>query len=169
MKITEIKARIQGVSSHLNTFEYFYGVSLGNRILQNSDNLSRTLQKVDIFAAERQEVATIMTLQTLKSLRSDANFKLSWTKITRMAEALEIPESHLPHQKKVPSLLDYGSADTDFPAVPVDHYRRIYFEALDLITTCITSRFDQPGLRRYQNVQELLLKAATNVDCETEF
>ena len=51
----------------MKTFNYCYGISLGNLTLQHSDNLSRTLQKADILAAEGQEVAS-MTLQTLKSL-----------------------------------------------------------------------------------------------------
>lgn len=156
VKNTEMKARIQGVSSQMDSFEYFYGVSFGNLILRHSDNLSRTLQKADISAAEGQEAAT-MSLQTLKSLRLDANFKLFWTKVTRMAETLQVSEPRLPRHKKVPRRLDDGDADTNFPTSPEDHYRRIYFEALDLITTCITSRFNQPGFREYQNVQELLL------------
>ena len=42
------------------------------------------------------------------------------------------------------------------------HFRRIYYEALDLLITCIKSRFDQPGYRIYRNLQELLLSAFNN-------
>ena len=62
-------------ASQMKTFDYFYGVSLRNPILQHSDNLNHTLQKADISGAEGQEVAT-MSLQTIKSLRSNPNFKL---------------------------------------------------------------------------------------------
>lgn len=103
--ISEMKAHIQGVASQTKTFNYFYEISLGNLILQHSDNLSRTLQKVDILAAEGQEVAS-MTLQTLKSLRSDANFKLFWTKVTRLADKIEVSKLCLPRHKKVPRRLD---------------------------------------------------------------
>jgi len=41
-----------------------------------------------------------------------------------------------------------------------DHYRVIYFEALDLITSSIEDRFNQPGYKTYEKVQALLLKAA---------
>ena len=48
---TEVKANIFGVESQMKRFDYFYGVTLGDLILQHSDNLSRTLQKTDISAA----------------------------------------------------------------------------------------------------------------------
>ena len=55
-----------------------------------------------------------------------------------------------------------------FPTTPVDHYRRIYYEVIDLITTCINNRFDQPGYRIYCNIQNLLLKAANGDDYNAE-
>ena len=39
------------------------------------------------------------------------------------------------------------------------HYRQFYFEALDLITNCISQRFDQRGYQNYKFLQELLVKA----------
>ena len=77
VKDTEMKARIQGVSAQMMRFDYFFGVSLGLLILRHTDNLSKTMQKADILAAEGQAIA-VMTVSTLKSLRNDANFVLFW-------------------------------------------------------------------------------------------
>ena len=52
------------------------------------------------------------------------------------------------------------------PETVEEHYRVIYFEALDLITTCIGDRFNQPGYKMYGKVQSLLLKAATSLAYE---
>lgn len=49
-----------------------------------------------------------------------------------------------------------------------DHYRAIYFEALDLLTACIKDRFNQLGYKTYGKVQALLLKAATSQPYEEE-
>ncbi len=38
-----IKARIIGVEHQFHTFKFFFGVFLGNLLLQHSDNLSKTL------------------------------------------------------------------------------------------------------------------------------
>ena len=50
-------------------------------------------------------------------------------------------------------------------------YRRIFFEALDLIICGIQTRFDQPGYQVYCKLENLLLKAANkeNFDEELQF
>ena len=72
-----MKARIQGVSAQMKKFEFFFGVSLGLLILRHTDNLSRTVRKQDMSAAEGQELVSL-TLTTLKSMRNDASFDLFW-------------------------------------------------------------------------------------------
>ena len=94
-----MKARILGVASQIKTFNYLFGIVLGDLILRHSDNLSCTLQKVDISAAQGQEV-TSMTVQTLKSLRSDNNYKLFWRKVSHLAEKLEVSEPALPRYQR---------------------------------------------------------------------
>ena len=79
LKDTEMKARVLGVLSQMKRFDYFFGVLLGEVILSHSDNLSRTLQKRDISAAEGQEIAEL-TVKTLESIRSDIKFELFWKK-----------------------------------------------------------------------------------------
>ena len=37
---TEMKIRIHGVSFHMNTFRYLYGIMLGELLLTHADNLS---------------------------------------------------------------------------------------------------------------------------------
>ena len=70
-----MKSRIIGVSTQMETFRYFYGVTLGELILQHTDNLSRTLQKSDISAAQGQEIAGL-TVKTLQKIRTDESFVL---------------------------------------------------------------------------------------------
>ncbi len=56
-----------------------------------------------------------------------------------------------------------------FPETPDDYYRPIYFEALDLITTSITDRFNRPGYNFFHNVQNRILKAVLQgLDYEAE-
>ena len=90
-----MKAHIHGVRSQMQQFDFFWGVILGELILQHTDNLSRMLQKADISAAEGQKVAGL-TVKTLQSLRTDSNFQLFWEKTTREANQLEVNEPSLP-------------------------------------------------------------------------
>ena len=50
----------------------------------------------------------------------------------------------------------------------MEHYRVLYYEALDVITSGISDRFQQPGYKTYAKVQTLLLKAAKSVDYQEE-
>ena len=50
VKDSEMKARILGVASQMKSFSYLFGIVLRDLILRHSDNLSCTLQKVDISA-----------------------------------------------------------------------------------------------------------------------
>ena len=102
-------------------------------------------------------------------MRSDSNFSLFWEKVTKIADTLDVSAPHLPRRRKVPRRLEVGSADGDFPATPEDHYRHIYFQAIDLIIACINDRFNQTGYQTYRNVQDLLLKAARGEDYKTHF
>jgi len=56
-KDTDTKARMMGVAAQMNTFEFYYGVSLAHLLLHHTDNLSRTLQHKNISAATGQQVA----------------------------------------------------------------------------------------------------------------
>ena len=162
-KVTDMKARIQGVASQMNMFSFFFGVNLGSLILCHSDNLSRTLQKVDISAAEGQEVVS-MSVRTLQSLRSEAEFRLFWTKVSQTAEEIGVDKPCLPRQKKTTTHV----ANKEVPATPEEFYKQIYFEALDLIIAAISKRFDQPGFRVYRRLQDILLKAANGEDYNDE-
>ena len=158
---TETKARIIGVKSQMHTFKYFFGVHLEQLILGHSDNLSKTLQRRDISAAEGQQV-TEMTVKTLLSIRSDEKFNLFWQNIISLAESLDVSEPRLPRQRKAPKQFEVGEARPECLTSVEGHFQRIYYEALDLLIACIKNRFDQPGYRIYRNLQELLLSAFNN-------
>ena len=51
-KDTETKARIIGVQTQMNKFNYFFGVKLAILLLRHSDNLSATLQSPKLSASQ---------------------------------------------------------------------------------------------------------------------
>ena len=155
---TESMARIQGVAAQMRTFPFLFGSMLGELILKHSDNLSRTLQHISILAAEGQQVAS-MTIITLKSMRSDEQFDLFWDLVILKAKELDVDDPQLPRRRKLPRRLDDGLSAGAFPSTPKEHFRQVYFEALDLIVNCIQDRFDQSGYWIYQSLETLLMKA----------
>ena len=59
----------------MKTFNYLFGILLGEVILRNTDNLSRTLQHQHLSAAEGQHVVSL-TVKTLEKIRTDDAFEL---------------------------------------------------------------------------------------------
>ena len=64
--------------------------------------------------------------------------------------------------------MEVGSSDGDFHNSVEDHYRAIYYEALDLVTMGITNRFDQPGYKVYRNIEDLILKVCQRKQYDEE-
>ena len=73
VKDTEMRSQIQGVSSCMKSFDLYFGVSLGELLLNHSDNLSKTLQSASMSAAEGQKIAD-MTIRMLDSIHTDERF-----------------------------------------------------------------------------------------------
>ena len=70
---------------------------------------------------------------------------------------VHVEEPTLPCRRKVPSVTPDDGAAPAFHDTVEKHYRVIFFEVLDLIISCITDRFNQPGYKTYGKVQALLL------------
>lgn len=164
---TETKARIRGVSAAMKTFDFLFGVMLGEIILRHTDNLSRTLQQRSISAAEGQQVAQ-MTFGTLKSLRNDLSYDLFWTKVNQTAFNLDVNEPQLPRRRKVPRRYDNGLSEGDHHDNPKSLYRQKYYEAIDLIVACIEDRFNQPSYAKYHLLDSLLIKACLHEEIESD-
>ena len=108
-----------------------------------------------------------MTVETIKLLRSDESFDLFWLKVNQRANCLGIDEPHLPRIHKRPRRFDDGSSEGDHHDNPKSLYRQYYYEAIDLIISCIEDRFNQPGYKVYQTLENLLLKACKSEDFES--
>ena len=77
-KDTEMKARIRGVQS--STFNFYFGCTLGEQLLRQTDNLSRALQDSSTSAAEGNRLAQDVVKTLLKD-RADTSFSLFWARI----------------------------------------------------------------------------------------
>ena len=59
-------------------------------------------------------------------------------------------------------------SEGEFPESVEDLYRRMYFEALDLVVCGIKGRFDQSGYKVYSNLEGMLVKAVRNDNYDEE-
>ncbi len=164
---TEVRARVIGVKAQMESFDFFFGISIGKLVLSHGDNLSATLQSSTISAAEGQRVAGL-TVDTLVKLRTDESFSLFWALVQKEAAAVDVNEPTLPRRRKVPQRFETGEGSAHFPATVESHYRQIYFEVIDHAVSAIKSRFDQPGYKMFQQLQDLLIKTVSGKDASSE-
>ena len=68
---------------------------------------------------------------------------------------------------QVPRRLDEGG-EAHFPSTVEDHFRPMYFSALDTIIKAITERFDQPGYHQYEMLEGCILEGARGQDITEE-
>ena len=114
-----------------------------------TDNLNKTLQNESLSAAEAQRIAR-QAVTTLKNLRSNEIFQLFWKHVECLRERTDT-------KRRAPPRFEIGDGECYYSNTVEDHYRQIYFEALDLAITSIEDRFSQPGYLLSQNLEELLI------------
>ena len=156
---SEMRARIIGVEAQMLKFEFLFGVRLGALILRHSDNLSSTLQHKNMSAAEGQRLAQL-SLSVLKKMRCDEDFSAFYQLVLRDQLCVGISAPCLPRKRRAPQRYEVGSSAGSFHESPEVHYWQIYFGALDHAIEAIHDRFDQPGYRIYQNLEQLIVKAS---------
>ena len=73
----------------------------------------------------------------------------------------------LPRKRSVPLRIAEcfsGTTQSEFQTAVEDHHRTVYYEALDLVTSCIKTRFDQEDYKSHSACESLLLKTVTGGD-----
>ena len=68
----------------MQSFKFFFGLRLGQRLYSHTDNLSKAQQIKTLPAIVALRLA-LLTKDTLMSLRSDENFKMFFDVVSRKA------------------------------------------------------------------------------------
>ena len=97
----EIRARVLGVRAQMETFKYFFGISVAELFLSHVDNLSTALQSSTISAAEGQRIASL-NITVLANMRNDESFTIFWNLVQKNAGLVDVSESRLPRPRKLP-------------------------------------------------------------------
>ncbi|KAK3747959.1 hypothetical protein QZH41_007083, partial [Actinostola sp. cb2023] len=98
---------------------------------------------------------------------SEEAFDLFWARVLqRKSEVDGVEEPQLPRKRRASARREVGDSGTHyFPSTAKEHFRHVYFEAIDATTACcIRARFNQKDFKIYQRIQELLLKAVAGED-----
>ena len=142
----------------------------------NTDNLSKTLQQEKLSALRGKELADL-TVQTLENMRNEHDFRLLYKEIKVSATEIEtISPLALPRKQRQPnySILHYVTGNPEvtvaarYPENPYEHYKFIYYEALNSVVNAIKDTFDQPTFKLFTQAEQLFLKVVGKQDVTDE-
>ena len=140
-----------------------------------TDNLSKALQQKKMSALRRKELAD-STVQILANTRNEHDFNLLYKKLKASASEIEaISPPALPRKRRKPtySILHYVTGSPEATAAanpenPYEHYKPVYYKALDSIANAIKDRFDQATFKLFTQAKHLFLKALNIQDVRDE-
>ena len=69
-------------------------------------------------------------------------------------------EPTLSRKRRTPARLEVGAGAPSYPQTTKDHFRRAYYEPIDLIVKAIYQRVNQESFSSYAQMETLLVKAA---------
>ena len=155
---TKMKARIHGEISHIKKIDFFLGCRLGATIFNQTDNLSRALQKPALSVVEALDLA-LKVLAVLRKEQSNECFKEFWKLLSNKNSYALVESPVLPRRRKIPAC--YNDREDQHHHKDVEFmYRQLFYDAYDYVVSGIKNRFDQPDFKLYPHTQNLLLKAA---------
>ena len=137
---SELKGRIIGVKTQMESFELYFGLHLGARLYSHTDNLARSVQNKGMSACSSKRLANL-TIQTLETLRNEERYENFYETVLKTAKLHQfVNPPTLKRKRRAPnySILQfvegsYQSEEAHRPSSPKENYRTIYCEALDCL------------------------------------
>ena len=172
---SELKGRIIGVKTQMESFELYFGLHLGARLYSHTDNLARSVQNKGMSACSSKRLANL-TIQTLETLRNEERYENFYETVLKTAKLHQfVNPPTLKRKRRAPnySILQfiegsYQSEEAHHPSSPKENYRTIYYEALDCLINSLKERFTQPSLVAYDMLESFLLKSFDGEDIQNE-
>uniref|UniRef100_A0A3Q2UA35 HAT C-terminal dimerisation domain-containing protein n=1 Tax=Fundulus heteroclitus TaxID=8078 RepID=A0A3Q2UA35_FUNHE len=148
----------RGILAALNKFSTFFGLHLKLMCLSPTEQLSRSLQTVNISLQDAQK-AVAVTRNFIQRKRSDHVFEEFYRKV--MEDSQDLTDAPvLPRQQKRHAKLDTGREPAHTFQNSVDYYRRQYFEVLDLLDGELERRFEQRDLHVAAALEHMIVSLA---------
>ena len=125
----------------MERIDFSFALHLGEHLYSHTDNLSKDLQGTKMAAVSGQRLANL-TMETLTKIRTDQSFDHSHAKAARKSEGL-LGEPTLSRKRHTPARLEVAAGAPSYPQTAKDHFRRVYYEAIDLVVKAIYQRVNQ--------------------------
>ena len=95
------KARLNGVITGIQKFEYFFAICLAYKILKHTDSLASALQTKGLTAVEGKKMFENQ-IALFQSLKTTEKFEEFWENTTKKATDRDVDEPMLPKAPRKP-------------------------------------------------------------------
>ena len=127
----EYGLKAAGILASLEKFSTLFGLKLGYILFAAAEQVSKSLQAKDTTLQEALSSVNLAA-SFYRRQRTVEAFDRFYDDVVAMAEDLNIGEPVLPRQRRPPARIDSGSEPHRFSS-PREYYRRLYYEACDLL------------------------------------
>ena len=156
--VSKLKDKVIGVKSQMQTFDLFSALNLATCLYYHTDNLAKSVQNKGLSEASTKRLADL-TIQILKSRRSEEHFRLFQVVLKKVKGHPFADDPILSKKRKSPNytilqyIEGYGQSDKEYhPDSPETHYRQIYYEAVNCLTTFVKERFTHSSFIAYEKL-----------------
>ena len=159
----------------METFDFYFGLKLGKLLYSHTDKLSQTLQseKMSAVSGKRLVMLNVETISNLRNSKSfDALYDLCLREIQNI-KFVEVPVLKRKRKELKYSLLHYlegyeSRSEAHHPTTPHDHYRKQFYQAIDVLISSVRDHFDQPSFLVFENLESLLIKTLKGEETSAE-
>ena len=152
----------------MERFDFFFSLPLGEWLYSHTDNLSKDLQGAKVAAVSGQRLANLTKETLTKIPTSDKSFSHFYANVFCKSEGL-FGEPTLPRKRCTSVRLEVGAGAPRYPQTAKDQFRRVCYEAIDLIVSAIDQHLNPESKSFYAQMKTFLIKAANGDDYEEQF
>ena len=152
----------------LEKFSTLFGLELSHLLFSASEQVSLTLQTKNIalhdalFAVDAAKIF-------YKRTRSDETFDKFYEKLVSTARKHSIGEPELPQQRRRPVRYENSSSNTHVFTTPVSCYRKIFFEACNLLHGELEQRFSSQHITSIIAIEKIIINAANGLELQADY
>ncbi len=155
-----------GLIQLLEKFDTLFGLNLSYQLFSASEQVSLTLQKKNI--AIHDALSAVEAVKNhFKILRTDEELDRFYSRAESLAEEHGIDLPIFPRKRRRPRRYSSGS-EPHTPYCPKLHYRKMYFEACDVLLGELQNRLESKTIPAVVSMEKALIKAANNQEFESE-
>ena len=118
----------------------------------------------------------MLTVETISNLRNSESFDALYDSCLREIQNIKFVEEPVLKRKRKEhkySLLHYlegyeSRSEAHHPTTPRDHYRKQFYQPIDVLISSVRDLFDQPSCLVFENLESLLIKTLKGKEASAE-